>query len=256
MEANYTISPTQYTHYFLYAFERYQSFRELSTSRTFTPSSWYDDGVAYLDKTQQGVGTWYSATGVPTDSCFALLFLLRSSKKSIERVHHLGPGTLVSGRGLPDGTNVELRMGQVRAKPLAGPAEELLAAMEDPGHPDYLRAVEGLEDKIDSSPPAELERLADRLRRLAGGDDPEARIAALRALGRTRNLDNVPLLMVALQDPDDSVFLAGEEALRYMSRTIGSAGETEGITPSRRASTLHKWRQWYESIRPKAVLED
>ena len=256
MGENYTINPPMYPHYFLYAFERYQSFRELSSNPPFSPATWYDEGVYHLSKTQSPTGAWSSSDGDVPDTCFAMLFLLRSSRKSIERKLALGPGTLVSGRGLPDGSDVELRMGQVKKKPLAGPAEQLLAAIEDPGHPDYLRAVEGLEEKMDRASTADFGRLGDRLRRLANSDAPEARAAALRALARTRNLDNVPILLAALQDPNDEVFLAAEQALQFMSRTIVDPNENEGVTPNRRANTVRKWKAWYLSIRPQAKLDD
>jgi Prenyltransferase and squalene oxidase repeat len=256
MQENYKIDPPEYTHYFLYAFERYQSFREVSSSTPFKPSHWYDDGVYYLTKNEGADGSWSGTTGNSTDTCFALLFLLRSSQKSIERVHHLGPGTLITGRGLPSGNDIELRMGQVRQKPLAGPAEQLLAAIEDPGHPDYLRAVEGLEEKVDRAPPVELGRLAGRLRSLAGSDEPEARAAAVRALGRTRDLNNAPIIIAALSDPDDDVFLAAEETLQFMTRSISNPAENEGITPARRAGAVRKWRNWFLSIRPNAKLEE
>jgi hypothetical protein len=255
MREHYQIDPGQYQHYFLYAFERYQSFRELSATTPFQPAHWYDDGVYLLERTKDSAGAWTGQTGGPTDTAFSLLFLLRSSKKSIEKAHHLGPGTLITGRGLPDGTDIELRMGQVRPKPLSGPAEQLLAAIEDPGHPDYLRAVEGLEDKVSQAPPAELGKLASKLRALAGADTPGARAAAVYTLGKTRDFDSAPVIIAALSDPDDDVFIAAEEALKFMSRTISEPSE-EGITENRRANAVRKWRKWFTSIRPNAHLDE
>lgn len=256
MRDNYKIDPLQYQHYFMYAFERYQSFRELSATSPFQPSHWYDDGVYLLEKNQGANGGWTGQTGEPTDTAFAMLFLLRSSKKSIEKAHHLGPGTLITGRGLPEGNDVELRMGQVRPKPLSGPAEQLLAAIDDPGHPDYLRAVEGLDEKVEKAPPAELGKLATKLRALADGDSPGARAAAIHTLGIARDIDSVPIIIAALRDPDDDVFIAAEEALKFMSRTISDPSENESITPARRASAVRKWRNWFLSIRPNANLDD
>jgi hypothetical protein len=256
MRENYKIDPQQYQQYFMYAFERYQSFRELSATTPFQPGHWYDDGVYFLEKMRGPNGGWAGQTGEPTDTAFAMLFLLRSSKKSIERVHHLGPGTLITGRGLPEGNDVEMRMGQVRPKPLSGPAEQLLAAIDDPSHPDYLRAVEGLDEKVEKAPPAELGKLATKLRALAGGDSPGARAAAIHTLGIARDFDSVPVIIAALQDPDDDVFIAAEEALKYMSRTISDPSENESITPNRRASAVRKWRNWFLSIRPNAHLDD
>ncbi len=256
MRDNYKIDPPNYQHYYLYAFERYQSFRELSATTPFQPSHWYDDGVYLLERIRAKDGGWAGQTGEATDTAFAMLFLLRSSKKSIEKAHHLGPGTLITGRGLPEGNDVELRMGQVRPKPLSGPAEQLLAAIDDPGHPDYLRAVEGLDEKVEKAPPAELGKLATKLRALAGGDSPGARAAAIHTLGIARDIDSAPVIIAALQDPDDDVFIAAEEALKFMSRTISDPSENESITPGRRASAVRKWRNWFLSIRPNANLDD
>jgi len=256
MRENYTINPVQNAHYYLYAFERYQSFRELASSSPFQPSTWYDDGVYQLEKTISSSGSWQGSWGAEVDTSFALLFLLRSSRKSIERVHHLGPGTLVTGRGLPSGNDIEMRMGQVRQKPLSGPAETLLSAIEDPSHPDYLRAVEGLEDKVERAAPAELSKLTARLRAVAGGDSPAARVAALSALGKTRDLDNAPLILAALSDPDDDVFLAAEDALKFMSRTFDNPAENDSLTPARRAAAQRKWRNWLLSVRPNAKLDE
>ncbi len=256
MRNNYKIDPPQYQHYYLYAFERYQSFRELSATTPFQPATWYDDGVYFLDRKMQETNGWAGQTGPTTDTAFSMLFLLRSSKKSIEKAHHLGPGTLITGRGLPEGNDVELRMGQVRPKPLAGPAEQLLAAIDDPGHPDYLRAVEGLEEKVETAPPAEVGKLATRLRALAGGDSPGARVAAIHTLGKARDIDNAPVIIAALQDSDDDVFIAADEALKFMSRTISDPSENEGVTPARRASAVREWRSWFLSIRPNANLDE
>ena len=55
----------------------------------------------YLIRTQGADGSW-SGQGKPTaDTAFATLFLLRSTKKSIERTWTFGEGGLLVGRGLP-----------------------------------------------------------------------------------------------------------------------------------------------------------
>jgi len=258
MDKNYNMSPQEYTCYFLYAFERYQSFRELESGQPFSHPTWYDDGVAYLQKSKMPQGGWQRDLGVGPDTSFALLFLLRSSRKSIQKIKHLGAGTLVAGVGLPkEGEDLQVSKGRVTSKPLAGPAEQLLAAIEDPSSPDYLRAMESFDAKIAAAAPQDLDKMADRLRRLAGDDVPEARATAVRSLGRTRDMDNVPLLIAALDDPDPMVFGAAEESLRFLSRTFSSRGDDdEGeLTPTRRKNSQKHWKNWYLSIRPNAKLE-
>lgn len=258
MKEKFAIEGTFNLHYYLYAFERYQAFRELATGQPFSHPAWYDDGAQHLLKTQRPDGAWQSsAFGLGPDTAFAVLFLVRSSRKSIEQGNHLGPGTLVGGRGLPtEGNDLTVRFGKLAAKPLTGPAEQLLAAIEDPGHPDFLRAVEGFEESVESAPLKEIDKLRERLRKLAGDGAPESRVTAVRALARTRDMDQVPVIVAALSDPDDRVFLAAEEALEFMSRTFPSRDADEDVTPARRATATRKWKAWYLAIRPNARLDD
>lgn len=257
MNSNYNMEPEEYTYYFLYAYERYQSFRELDTGQPFSHPSWYDDGIAMLTKRQLPTGGWQRHLPLGNDTAFAVLFMLRSSKKSIQKIKHLGAGTMVTVTGIPlEGNELVINNGKVATKPLAGPAEKLLGDIEDPNSPDYLKALESFDAKIAAASPKDLDKMADRLRALAGNDSPDARATALRSLGRTRDLENVPLLIAGLNDPDAEVFSAAEEGLRFMSRTFTERGEDEApLTRDRRRAAQARWRNWYLSIRPNAKLE-
>lgn len=260
-ENNYQPKPHDhggYPHYFVYALERYQSFREVYRPRSMTESAdWYDEMARHLIASQDSDGTWGTTsdhlTG-PQATAFAVLFFVRSTKKSIDR---MGGGTLVGGRGLPtDATDLRLQGGRIVAKPLAGPAEELLSMMEDPSSPDYLRAVEGFREMAAAAPSEEINQHAETLRRLAGGSEPEARIAAVRALGYTRDLDNVPTLIYALTDPDTRVVLEAMESLRRISRKFTGFRIEGGLSESARLAAIERWKAWYLSIRPDAEFEE
>ena len=63
------------------------------------------------------------------------------------------------------------------------------------------------------------------------------------------------MIIAALQDSDDDVFIAADEALKFMSRTISDPSENEGVTPAR-PRAVRKWRSWFLSIRPNANLDE
>ena len=104
-------------HYFLYAFERYQSFREVSSAATPSIRRIGMTTVStYLIKTKSPDGLWNSTTGVATDTCFALLFLLRSSQKSIEQRASPGAGHADYGARLARGERYRAAHGPGAAK--------------------------------------------------------------------------------------------------------------------------------------------
>jgi hypothetical protein len=256
MRANYKINVDGFTHYYLYALERYMSFLELLDQKAEKEPKWYSDGARYLIKSQADDGSWKSQSGVVPDTAFAVLFLLRSTKKSIEKAYSYGDGTLVGGRGLPkDTARVEVRGGQVVAKPLLGPAESLLKALDGADDKDYDQAL----DLLAELPAADLESLVakhgETLRRLVGNKSPEARLAAVRALGKATDLDNVPAFIYALSDPDPEVVRAAHEALLRVGRSPTLIRLPESFSDEDRRLAIEKWKAWYRAIRPAAEVD-
>ncbi|MHB1037182.1 MAG: hypothetical protein ACYC0Y_21395 [Pirellulales bacterium] len=259
MQANYKIDAEPYTHYYLYALERYHSFREKAEHRSEAEPKWYNDGAEFLIKTQQADGSWKgdSGTGLTTDTAFGVLFLLRSSKKSIERARDFGAGVLLGGRGLPKDTDrVELRSGNVVPKPLLGPAENLLGLLEQRGSARYDEALEALAELPADEVRAILSKHAGRLRQLAGGTSPQARLAAVRALGRGGDLDEVPTLIAALSDANAEVAREARDSLRRISRKFSEIGPPDEPTEEERRKAIDQWKAWYRSIRPDADFEE
>src|SRR5690606_7703860 len=138
---------------------------------------------------------------------------------------------------------------------LSGPAEELLDVLGNPNDARFAQAVAGVERYAESADDKQLSPLAARLRQIAQSDDPAARAAAIAALGKTRNLDDVPLLIHALRDRDDRVALAARDALRYISRKLTGFGLRFPATAADKETAAKKWGQWYLAIRPGAELE-
>lgn len=247
--------PEIYLHYYLYALERYESFRDAMGGE---PEShpWYDQGARVLIGSQTANGSWQGMTGPATDTAFSVLFLVRSTKKTLARAG-LGSGSLIAGRGIPKAaTALRMRGGDIVASPLDKPAEQLLALMDAADDAQSVKAAEGFALLAEQADEETLNKHAVQLRKLAASQRPEARIAAVKGLGRARGLDNVPTLIYALTDPDSQVVTAAIEALRYISRQpAGSPGTVITDEISRKAA-IDYWKNWYLSLRPEADLSD
>ena len=252
---NGTVDVSTYQYYYLYSFERYRSFREYVEGYSPPNPHWYDQAARFILEHEDPKDGWRT----DTDNAFAVLFLLRSTRQSLlgeDSIDPAGKGTLIGGRGLPLGVpELEMRSGKIVVKPLSGPAEELLDVMGNPNDARFAQAVAGVERYAESADDKQLSPLVTRLRQLAQSDDPAARAAALTALGKARKLDDVPLLIHALRDPDDRVTLAARDALRYISRKLTGYGLRFPATAADKETAAKKWGQWYLAIQPGAELE-
>lgn len=256
--SGYKIEPVHWTTYYMYAFERYKSFQSAVQPKATEDTRWYDDGYNFLAGKQEANGSWVFPGEQYTvaNTAFGLLFLYRSTQKIIQTVKSYGGGLLVGGRGLP--TNAaDLQMGKdgLRAKALKGPAMDLLAKLADPNDPKFEEAVRGMEEQSLVEEGDQLTDVQKRLRAMAAGKSPEARAAGLRLLGRTRNLDHVPLLIEALRNDDALVVVAATEALQFMARKFRPAGEF-GVDEEARKRASAYWKSWYRGVRPDAEFDD
>jgi hypothetical protein len=258
----------QWQFYYLYAIERYYSFREKWEGVEPEEPEWYSKGAAFMLAKQNGDGSWraggdYSDRAVTS---FAVLFLVRSTKKSLaaRKIEEKAGGTLLSGSGLPtDLSNIRVKDGQIVAKPLAGPAGEMLEIMEKPDDPQFLAAVERMQDLVVKADDIMLSPHLVRLRKMAKNPSPEARAVALTALGKGRNLDDVPTLIYALRDEDQRVLRAAWEGLKFVSRRFDSFGLSTnfpGDDDKQRAAAkekaIQRWQVWYRSVRPDAEFDE
>ena len=89
---------------------------------------------------------------------------------------------------------------------------------------------------------------------------------AVKTLGKVRDLENVPVLLFALTDPDVRIVLEADKALRFVSRKfrgVGLPGDLEpptndvkspaGAWPQVKAAQK-AWKDWFLAIRPDAQL--
>lgn len=257
-DANYTIAPREQVHYYLYGLERYQSFKELAAGRWEKEPKWYNDGCAHLMATQRTDGSWpESGESSIISTSFSVLFLSRSSRKSIAHiVPNLGDGVLLGGMGLPPNVaDLVERDGKIVETPLAGSIDELLSLIEKPNAE--------LDQLVDPRQPLTLDGditkragQVARLRSLVSAGSYDARMVAVKTLGRTRELDNVPVLIYALSDPDLRIVLAADRALRFYSRKFSGVGLPDNPKAADIQAAAKAWKDWYKSVRPEAEFLD
>jgi hypothetical protein len=122
--------------------------------------------------------------------------------------------------------------------------------------PDDDEALAGLERVRLVEDGDRLNEVQKRLHELMDkAKTPESKAATLGLIGRTRNLDEAPLLIEALQDPDPVVFVAADKALRFLARKFGDSGYYGGADANGRKHAREKWIAWYREIRPDAEFE-
>jgi hypothetical protein len=240
--------------YYMYAFERYKTFREAAENISGLESKWYNDGVELLRDSQHESGAWFSDCGGPVSTSLAILFLIRSTKKSIDKANY-GQGLLTGGRGLPkDIANARVQRGRIVSEPLGGKAEDILSILEDPDNPKFEALIDNPGAITLSEESTNKSSQIERFRRLIRGGNPAARRLAVRALTGRRDLDNVPILVYALSDTDNQVAIEARDTLRFISRKFNGVDNDMPDQPDKQdkiAATL-AWKKWYRSIRPDA----
>ena len=241
----------RYPIYRLYTLERYQSFAEFRDGVEDPEPDWYTAGYQYLKEKMKTGGYWSAGCGKESDTAFAMLFLLRSTQKSLKR--GIGDGAMISGRGLPRNlAEARLERGQVVAQidetEISGlldsiDAEDAARLDELAANPSALRA--------DGLGPDEIARFEQVLR----SGEPTARLVAAQVLSRTAELDSTPALLYALTDPDRRVVLAARDALRAISRRPEGYGMPDNYDDDARYRATEKWKAWYLRLRPNASLD-
>jgi hypothetical protein len=251
--AKFKIESPVFPYYYLYALERYESFYESAAGLHIKDPGWYNLGYAFLRRKQLLDGSWDSGGKIQVpDTAFGILFLMRSTKKSIEKSKGYDAGTLAGGQGLPDHlADVRLLGGQIMGKQITGTPDALLDILSQPDHADFRNLTVDPQDLVRQLSEEEGEVRAGhqaRLRRLATQGPGPSRLAAVRVLARLRDVANAPTLIQALSDSQWSVVYEADQGLRFISRRIDAAGLTESPDEARRAEAVRSWKMWYLSI--------
>lgn len=259
---NFKVQVDMWNLYYLYAFERYKSiawFSEHPSGEIEKDPEWYSDIARFLIEKQSPTGVWAGqGCGDVPDTAFGVLFLLRSMQKSIIEAKKLGGGLLKGGQGIPkDTTDLFVgRDGKLKDMKREGPGEALLAALENQDDKDFDKKAESLDALPQATVEAMSSKQAAMIRQLVGHRKYEARLAAVKTLGKVRNLDNVPVLIYALTDPMVDIAREANEALLRISRSNDQKYRlSDNPTDSERRALIEKWKAWYRAIRPDADVD-
>jgi hypothetical protein len=240
----------QTPYYMLYGIERIGA---LADREKIGRVDWYDKGRTFITSTQQTDGSWKGTHGNDMNTVWAVLFLTKSTKKTLQRVviKKLGAGTLLGGRELRgDLTAMTVAGGRVVNRPMNGAVEGMLAVLEDPRAAEADAAVEGMVERYYQEGPEVLRPHKTRFRKMLNDRDPGVRRVALWALAHTGDIDVVPTLIEALLDPDEEVVGAAKLGLQLLSRKIDGMGPEPSATPEARQAAAARWRAWYSAIKP------
>ena len=258
MAKNAKMEQKSFQMYYLYGFERYSSFQEAADGRFIKEPRWYNEGYTLLKKDQLDDGSWKSEhQGLDApDTAFATLFLLRSTKKAIERAKAFAEGSLVAGRGLPaNNQEVAIRSGRIVQTKVNVTAPQLVEILHLPEHRAFATVngdIELLRERLVALPAAEQAPLLARLRGLTVTGVADARLSAVRILGQLRDLSAAEALIAALDDADWRVVLAADESLRSVGRIVSPSNLTDKPSKVTRDETIQAWKRWLLTIRPDA----
>lgn len=252
--AQFPFNDQQYLFYTYYSYERFQSLKEYATKRVPKEPEWYNQFVKIARETQNPDGSWVKGTGRVSDTAFMCLALQRSMKKTLAKAKNT-EGTLVGGRGLPgDTSKVVVKRGKVVGGEQTASKEDILKVLDSPDGAmldDLLESAEG--SLLDAAPETRAAQLAKIRTTLIEGDYA-ARRAAVKLLATDDHLDNAPLLIFALSDPDMEVVRSAEAGLRRISRRLTSVEIPENASKEDREKRINAWKAWYKNLRPDAIF--
>lgn len=243
-------------YYTLYGIERIGA---LADTATLGKRDWYAEGRRYIETAQKGDGSFAGDFGAVPNTSWAVLFVTRSTAKTIRKLQlrRLGSGTLIGGRGLPkDLGSISIAGGHVVARPMDGAVEGMLAVLEDPRVEDAASALAGLVGRYRDEGPAALRPYEDRFRKLLTDPDPGVRRVAAWSLARAGDPAMALPLIEALRDPDPGVVDEARLGLQLLSRKIDGLGPPPSATPEQKAAAIDRWREWFESTRPPVGTEE
>lgn len=245
-------------YYMLYTLERYESFKDFADPSRSAAAPWYDEGVNSLKKLQDNTGSFgasdKSYNSPPVNTAFAILFLIRSTKKSIAKA---SSGALAGGFSLPKDTSKIVVTGtQIKGEPSAEAVTDLLSLLEaDGANPSDPKSIPD-DMKLEKEPQRRRQQL-DRLERLVRGSQSwQSRRVAAKLLGKSDELSVVPALIFALSDPDTVVRRSAVDGLRFISRKFDEVDLPDKPTPEEIRKAQKQWRDWYLTIYPGYTFLD
>jgi HEAT repeats len=239
-----------WNYYYLYAYERYESFRERANGKQVDSPFWYYAGVEFLMDAQTAEGYWgkdneHSSHAAATS--MAILFLLRSSRAVPDATWV--NSTLQSGHILNEGVEYEMGPGnRVVISQVTRSVEALLSLVEQASDDEIEAFALSLKGLTLEGSEQDRERQLTQVGTLTKHADPRVREIAVQFLGQQRNFAYIPILIDSLNDQDAAVRDAALSALRYTSRRFSAAAIPSEPTGDHLEAVIQEWKQWYSTV--------
>ncbi len=251
----FDVRTEHWNYYYLYGLERYQSFREKDEQISDESPAWYNGGVKQLILAKSGKH-WLKGNAMSSkaaSTCFAVLFLIRSTKTTLPPVYD--SGELNGGQGLAEDVELSLRGGKVTAGKATRSVDNLLASLDSVSDEDLDKYRDSLFvfDKVDKKDKA---RVLAQMRVIVSHKKYQVRLIGVRYLGEQRDFDSVPSLIYALSDPSVEVATAAHDALRFISRKFESITIPKNPDADDFKLVAKKWKDWYKQLVPDAVFRN
>ena len=281
LESTFSVEPSNWTFYYLYAVERYAYFREQKEGDLGEGviANWYDSTIDYFLEEQEGNGGFPRNPREPSElgTSFALLVMVRSSE-----VINLPKrdSQLEGGVGLESDVTLRRIGNRLEKVDVTRNLSDLLSMMKEDATQEQLQELSGkLKEQI-----VEFRNKSDKdrgqikafLQSMVSAKNYFRRLIAIRFLAGEQDMDNVPALIYALGDPDMRICLEAHDGLRLISRKIDSISisddarknakrdpsalakdiEAESLTRSEFTALKRQWTEWFLKIRPDAELLD
>lgn len=253
----------QWHYYYVYSRERYESFLEITKGKPQKSPEWYNQAVETLQAAQGANGAWGDAADGDTPlapeacTCFAVLFLIRSTQKAIGA---LNEAYVVGGVDLPDDLRaVRAVGGKVMSKTSTTSIDDALKMLEQDGKTETEELVPE-KMRLATDPNQRKEQL-NRFARLLSAKEAKTRKIAAKLLGRGDDLDVVPALIFTLQtDPDPDVPRIAEQSLRLISRQLDThhlpKDNAVKLSDQTKSKAAAEWKKWFSGLRPDYVFVD
>jgi hypothetical protein len=255
--------------YYYYSLERMAALADIEQ---IGDRNWFDECAEFLISRQQDDGKWSLSQHLDDihDTCFAVLFLTRSTGRLLRRSAEptVGGGLLAGGRGLPDDlSDVEFDGTTVKGKEAPKePFDKLLASLSNTGDIDFSEVQEQIVEQVQLGDRSELIGQIDRLLELVDHPDAKVRQTVVWAIGRTGDMALAQHLINALNDKDIGVMIEAQNALCWLSRKPLGFGlprdplaeldddateqqKRDAVTAWHKQAVL-SWGRWYLENRP------
>lgn len=248
---NFTPNPPQWTYYYLYGFERYAYFREQADGQVREIPDWYDQGVEFLKANQLANGSWSStAEGEQSvldsiTTAFAVLFLVRSTELL---ANDPAKGPLFGGEAIPLGKTKQVGTTMV-GEQITKDIDDFFAKLHE-GDDNLEEFTDSLTTLVLPVDPEKREIHMAKLRVLVTDPDAYKRLIAVKAMATSRDMNNVPALLVAMNDSEPEIKKMAHQGLRFISRKMDSIKLPADPAEGDFLAARQQWVDWYKTVRP------